>query len=181
MKLSWTDDFGYASAYAGPGAGNVIAAVRTAASGLRGAGAQISETCETIADPGWACSVVMRADRTNALRSEPAHEEVLRAREIRQSIWQDLNRILADSDFLLSPTVQYLAPTRQQWASAWESPDYMKSYSAHTAASNLLGWPAISVPAGLVDGMPVGLQILGKPDSEPAMFQLAQAFLALAR
>lgn len=181
MKLSWTDDFGYASAYAGPGAGNVIAAVRTAASGLRGAGAQISETGETIADPGLACSVVMRADRTNALRSEPAHEEVLRAREIRQSIWQDLNRILADSDFLLSPTVQYLAPTRQQWASAWESPDYMKSYSAHTAASNLLGWPAISVPAGLVDGMPVGLQILGKPDSEPAMFQLAQAFLALAR
>ena len=178
MKLSWTDDFGYASAYAGPDAAKVIAAVRTAAFGLRDAGAEITETGETIQDLGWACSVVMRADRTNAIRSEPAAEEVRRAREIRQSIWQCFNRILADKDFLLSPTVQYLAPTRQQWASAWESPDYMKTYSAHTAASNLLGWPAISVPAGLVDGMPVGLQILGKPDSEPAMFKLAQAFLS---
>ena len=40
MKLSWTDDFGYASAYAGPDAAKVIAAVRTAAFGLRGAGAR---------------------------------------------------------------------------------------------------------------------------------------------
>ena len=60
---------------------------------------EISETGETIADPGWACSVVMRADRTNAIRSEPAREEVLRAREIRQSIWQSFSQILADNDF----------------------------------------------------------------------------------
>jgi len=180
MKLSWTDDFGYASAYAGPEAGGIISAVREAAFGLRAAGTELSESHEAIQDLGWACSVVMRADRTNAIRSEPSREDVVRARETRQAIWQCLNRVLADSDFLLSPTVQFRAPTRQQWARAWESPDYMKSYSAHTAVSNLLGWPAISVPAGLVDGMPVGLQILGKPDSEPRMFQLAQAILSLS-
>jgi aspartyl-tRNA(Asn)/glutamyl-tRNA(Gln) amidotransferase subunit A len=180
MKLSWTDDFGYASAYAGTEAAGIIAAVRKAAFSLADAGAQISEMAETIGELGWACSVVMRADRTNAIRSEPTRREVTRAREIRQSIWQSLGRFLADNDFLLSPTVQFLAPTRQQWAKAWESPDYMRTYSAHTAVSNLLGWPAISVPAGLVDGMPVSLQIIGKPDSEPRMFQLAQAFLSLS-
>jgi Asp-tRNA(Asn)/Glu-tRNA(Gln) amidotransferase A subunit family amidase len=181
MKLSWTDDFGYASTYAGPEAAGVIAAVRAAAYDLKNSGAEIAETEETIQDLGWACSVVMSADRTNAIRSEPAREDVIRAREIRQVIWKCFNRILKDSEFLLSPTVQYLAPNRQQWARAWEAPNYMKTYSAHTAASNLLGWPAISVPAGLVRGMPVGLQITGRPDSEPRMFQLAQAFLSMPR
>ncbi len=179
MKLSWTDDFGYASAYAGHEAGGIIAAVREAAFGLSAADAQIAETQVTIHDLGWACSVIMLADRTNAIRSEPPRDEVIRAREIRQNIWQCMGRIFAEHDFLLSPTVQFLAPTRQQWAKAWESPDYMRTYSAHTAVSNLLGWPAISVPAGLIGGMPVGLQILGRPDSEPRMFQLAQAFLSL--
>ena len=179
MKLCWTGDFGYASAYSGPGAQGIIAAVRKAAFGLADAGAQLAETAETIRDLGIACSVVMRADRTNAIRSEPSREEVTQAREIRRKIWQVASGILADHDFVLSPTVQFLAPTRKQWAKAWEDPGYMQCYSAHTAISNLLGWPAISVPAGLVDGMPVGLQILGRPDSEPRMFQLAQAFLAL--
>ena len=179
MKLGWTDDFGYAAQYAGPEAGGIIAAVRKAAFGLGAAGARVTQSAEAIHDLGWACSVVMRADRTNAIRSEPSREEVIRARETRAQIWQALNRMLAEHEFVLSPTAQFLAPTRQQWAKGWESYEYMKTYSAHTAISNLLGWPAISVPAGLVDGMPVGLQIIGKPDSEPRMFALAQAFLGL--
>jgi len=181
MKVGWTDDFGFASTHAGPAAAQIISAVRTAAFGLTDSGAAISESGVKIGDPGWACSVVMGADRTNAIRSEPSGEDVVRARAKRQAIWNRLSAAFDKYDFLLSPTSQWLAPIRQEWASAWQSPDYMKTYSAHTAVSNLLGWPAISVPAGLVGGVPIGLQILGMPDSEPRMFQLAEAFMASAR
>ena len=180
MKQVWTDDFGFASAYATPGAAEVIAAVRQAAQRLELAGASIRPMTKTLPDPGPACSVVMRADRTTAIRSEPTGEEVTRARDVRHAVWQALNRQLAEADFILSPTIQTIAPTRQQWAKSWENPAYMQSYSAHTGLANLLGWPAISVPAGLIDGLPVSLQILGKPDSEPRLYQVAQTFLALA-
>lgn len=38
---------------------------------------------------------------------------------------------------------------------------------------NVLGWPGVNVPAGFVDGLPVGAQLLGPANAEPLLISLA--------
>ena len=45
-----------------------------------------------------------------------------------------------------------------------------------TLPTNIAGIPGISIPAGVVNGLPVGLQILAKPFAEETLFRLAFAF-----
>ena len=48
---------------------------------------------------------------------------------------------------------------------------------AHCQASAATGLPAVTVPAGFADdGMPVGVELLGRPFSEPDLLKLAYAF-----
>jgi Asp-tRNA(Asn)/Glu-tRNA(Gln) amidotransferase A subunit family amidase len=50
-------------------------------------------------------------------------------------------------------------------------------YTSHTHMFNWLGFPAINLPAGFVDGLPIGLQLVGWPGSEATIFRAAHAFL----
>jgi aspartyl-tRNA(Asn)/glutamyl-tRNA(Gln) amidotransferase subunit A len=45
-----------------------------------------------------------------------------------------------------------------------------------TIPVNIAGIPAISVPCGPADGLPVGVQIMGKPFDEPTILRVAYAF-----
>jgi len=45
-----------------------------------------------------------------------------------------------------------------------------------TLPVNIAGIPGLSVPAGFVDGLPVGMQILGKPLSEETLLRIGYAF-----
>jgi Asp-tRNA(Asn)/Glu-tRNA(Gln) amidotransferase A subunit family amidase len=183
MRLVWTDDFGHGRAYAMPETERVIETVRRAADGLVRLGAAIEETSESFGDPFETASRIMLADPTLAIYSRASREDVATMRETRQRLWENYRRILGDSDFIISPTTPHTAPTRDYWATAWAPPEpgqlpaEMGHYTPHTAAANVLGWPAITLPAGLVDELPVGFQIMGPPNSEPKMIQLAQAFL----
>lgn len=177
MRLVWSDDFGYASQFAVEESPRVIETVRMAAFRLAAAGAELSITDQVFENPGWAANTVLMGDPTISVSVQPTREDAVRVRETRQRIWLALRRVLSEFDFILTPTILSIAPTRKAWADNGVAQGFSGLYTAMTGVANLLGWPAMSVPAGLVDGMPVGLQILGRPKSEDRMLQLAQAFL----
>jgi aspartyl-tRNA(Asn)/glutamyl-tRNA(Gln) amidotransferase subunit A len=177
LSLAWSDDPLDAMASAGPQAPDVIATVRGASERLVAGGARLNPVSDRLEGAGPAALAILGADRTMATRSEAASELVISAKHGRKRAIDWFDALFARYDALVTPTVLNVAPTREEWAEAWADPGYMLTYSALTAASNLTGYPAISVPAGLVQGMPVGIQFWGPPDSEPLLLQMAEAFL----
>lgn len=78
---------------------------------------------------------------------------------------------LAAYDGVLSPTCPMAAPPMR------DVDEMVAPLSRLTRSANYLDLPAISVPCGLTsEGLPVGLQILGKPADEAAVVSLAAAF-----
>jgi len=56
--------------------------------------------------------------------------------------------------------------------------DPLEMYLAdlYTIPSNLAGLPCVSIPCGFSDGLPVGLQIMGRPFAEGTVLGVAYAF-----
>ena len=59
---------------------------------------------------------------------------------------------------------------------AKKSPIELYLEDIFTISANLAGIPGISIPAGLADNMPVGIQLLGKPFGEGELIQAGDAF-----
>lgn len=93
------------------------------------------------------------------------------AQKVRTLIIEDFNRAFEKFDLLVSPT----APSTP-FKLGEKVDDPLKMYLSDicTIPVNLAGLPAISLPAGLSDGLPVGFQIIGPAFSEPLIFQLAR-------
>jgi Asp-tRNA(Asn)/Glu-tRNA(Gln) amidotransferase A subunit family amidase len=95
---------------------------------------------------------------------------------------RDLNEAMAavfdDVDLILAPTCPDVAFS----AAGWDSPTLVAgqpvdpaNHGALTIPSNVYGNPAVSIPAGTVRGLPVGLQVIGRHHSEPLLLDLALA------
>jgi aspartyl-tRNA(Asn)/glutamyl-tRNA(Gln) amidotransferase subunit A len=101
-----------------------------------------------------------------------AAAERVRVRLLRQATFA-----LAGCTALLSPTMPTTAPTWDSIAGETELTDPMRApyTDCWTVMANLIGWPALSVPAGVSpdDGMPVGVMLAGRPGSDAALFGLA--------
>jgi amidase len=58
--------------------------------------------------------------------------------------------------------------------SSWATQQVIAGACPYAWPWNVLGWPGVSVPAGLTgDGLPIGVQLLGPANSEPLLLSLA--------
>ncbi|HFH9836974.1 TPA: Asp-tRNA(Asn)/Glu-tRNA(Gln) amidotransferase subunit GatA [Streptococcus suis] len=98
-----------------------------------------------------------------------------KAGQVRTLIIQDFEKVFANYDLILGPT----APTVAFGLDTLNH-DPVAMYLADllTIPVNLAGLPGISIPAGFVEGLPVGLQLIGPKYSEETIYQVAAAFEA---
>lgn len=110
---------------------------------------------------------------TYALSSGYYDAYYLKAQKVRTLIRQDYEKVFADYDVIIGPT----APTPAfRFGEKSDNPLTMYANDICTIPVNLAGLPAISVPAEPVGGLPVGLQIIGKPFAESTILRVAHAF-----
>lgn len=91
----------------------------------------------------------------------------LKAQKVRHLIRDEFNAIFEEADLILSPVAPSVAPK----IGSIGDPLEMYKSDMYTIAINLAGLPAISVPVAKNDeGMPIGLQLIGKAFNEQAVF-----------
>ena len=97
----------------------------------------------------------------------------LKAQKTRTLIRRDFEEVFKDVDALLTPTAP--SPAFKRGAHSGD-PLSMYLSDIYTISANLAGIPGLSVPCGYVDGLPVGLQILGKPFKEHEILAMGNEF-----
>lgn len=97
----------------------------------------------------------------------------LKAQKVRTLIRQEFNQAFEQFDALITPT----SPSVPfKIGEKVEDPVQMYLADVCTLPINIAGIPGICVPSGFVDGLPVGMQILGKPFAEETLLRIAFAF-----
>jgi aspartyl-tRNA(Asn)/glutamyl-tRNA(Gln) amidotransferase subunit A len=95
-----------------------------------------------------------------------------KAQRARTRIVQEYRDAFVRCDLMLLPTTPTL-PFRL--GEKTDDPLAMYLSDVFTIGANLAGIPGLSIPMGLADGLPVGVQLLGPMDGEPAMLRAARA------
>ncbi len=93
--------------------------------------------------------------------------------KVRTKIKEDFDRAFESYDVLLSPTSPETA-----FAFGEKTDDPLKMYMSDicTVPVNIAGLPALSMNCGFVDGLPVGMQLIGKPFDEEGLIRVAHAY-----
>lgn len=110
---------------------------------------------------------------TFALSTGYFDDYFIKAAKIRTLITQDFEKAFVECDVIASPVSPTVA-----WNLGEKINDPLKMYlsDVYTIPAPLAGIPGISVPCGFSDGLPVGLQLLGKYADENTLLDVAEAY-----
>ncbi|HEY8173063.1 MAG TPA: Asp-tRNA(Asn)/Glu-tRNA(Gln) amidotransferase subunit GatA [Dehalococcoidia bacterium] len=110
---------------------------------------------------------------TYALSSGYYDAYYLKAQKVRTVIRREFDAAFEKYDAIVAP----VTPTTA-FKIGEKSGDPFEMYlnDVFTLPVNIAGLPGISVPAGFVDGLPVGLQVIGKPFDEATVLRVARAY-----
>ncbi|PCL89899.1 Asp-tRNA(Asn)/Glu-tRNA(Gln) amidotransferase subunit GatA [Paenibacillus lautus] len=110
---------------------------------------------------------------TYALSSGYYDAYYLKAQKARTLIKQDFDKVFEEYDVIIGPT----APTTAfKLGTQVDDPLTMYLNDILTIPVSLAGVPAVSVPCGFADGLPVGMQIIGKAFDESTVLRVAHAY-----
>jgi aspartyl-tRNA(Asn)/glutamyl-tRNA(Gln) amidotransferase subunit A len=96
-----------------------------------------------------------------------------KAQKVRRLIKQDFMDAFNDVDVIMGPTATSPA---FQFGAKGDDPVAMYLEDIYTIATNLAGLPGLSIPCGLVENKPVGLQLIGNYFSEAKLLNVAHQF-----
>ncbi|MDG1688747.1 MAG: Asp-tRNA(Asn)/Glu-tRNA(Gln) amidotransferase subunit GatA [Gammaproteobacteria bacterium] len=97
----------------------------------------------------------------------------LKAQQCRRLISDDFTQAFNDVDVIMGPT----APTTAfKLGDKKDDPVAMYLADIYTISTNLAGLPGVSIPAGFVNNMPVGLQIIGNYFDEARLLNVAHRY-----
>ena len=103
--------------------------------------------------------------------------DYLQAQQARRQLKMEFAQALLEVDVIISPTLPFLPPVigDDKVDINGSKVDFIENCIRLTVPSNLTGLPALTVPAGVSEGMPVGLQVIGNAFDEALLLNVGMA------
>lgn len=147
-----------------------------------------------LAHAEWACSMTILSEATTihhqnlVTRGEDFAPDVraqlrvgevisavdyLQAQQVRRQLKQEFTVALAGVDVILTPSMPVLTPDvgQQMVDLNGQQLPLASQFTRFCVPTNLTGHPSLTVPAGLVDGLPVGIQVIGRAFDEATVLK----------
>ncbi len=143
--------------------------------GYRAAAQDLAETYMISRDRGFGAEVKRRIMLGTYVLSAGYYDAYyLKAQRVRTLIKKDFDSAFRQCDAIITPT---MPTTAFKIGEKSQDPLQMYLSDIYTISANLAGLPALSLPCGFDgDGMPIGMQIIGRLFDEATLLRIAQAY-----